>query len=76
MQAMKFKATIGANRILSLTLPASVRPGAADVIVLLEDDETWLPEKIPSDEVFEELLRFGDGRRLGGLSIREMALTL
>lgn len=72
MQAVKMKAAIGENRTLSLTLPATVRPGMADVIVLLEEDETRVPAKFPSDSVFEELLHFGDGRRLDGLSIKEM----
>ncbi len=71
MQTLKFKTIIDEERVLSLTLPADIRPGTADVIVMLEDDER--PGAPLSNELYEELLRFGDGRRLGGLSIREMA---
>ncbi len=73
MQALKFKTFIDEKRVLSLTLPADTRPGAADVIVLLSDDESKPANPPMSDALFEELLHFGDGRTLGGLSIREMA---
>ncbi len=73
MSTLKFKTVIDERRTLSLTLPATTRPGMADVIVMLKDDAPWEPVASPSDEVFDALMRFGDGRRLGGLSIRKMA---
>lgn len=73
MQTLTFKTVIDERRMLSLSLPKTIRTGAADVVVTLNDDDPWEPAKFPSDETFSSLMRFGDGRRLGGLSIREMA---
>ena len=73
VQTFTFKTTIDEKRVLSLALPADIRPGAADVIVMLEDDESGSLVKPVSDEMFDALMCFGDGRRLGGLSIKEIA---
>lgn len=73
MKMLKFKTFIDEERVLSLTLPADTRPGAADIIVMLAEDGPKSAEAPLSDELFNELLRFGDGRTLGGLSIRDMA---
>ena len=64
MQALKFKVDIGEDRTVSLTLPPGARPGeTAEVVVLLEEAE---PEFKPvSEEVYQKLLHFGDGRKLG-----------
>jgi len=75
VQTLKFDAVIDEKRTLSLVLPDSVRPGKAEVTVVLELDasgETTGAVKSPAEEAYEALLRFGDGRRLGGLSIKEM----
>ena len=76
MQAFKFKTVIDETHTLSLVLPSTVRPGTADVTVVLEMDEprkTAGTSESPTDELLERLMRFGDGRRLGGLSIKELA---
>ena len=75
MQTLKFKAVIDETHTLSLVLPSTVRPGTADVTVVLEMDEpreTAGAAKSAAEEAYEALLRFGDGRRLGGISIKEL----
>ena len=73
MQTLRFNAVIDERRTLSLVLPDGVCPGKAEVIVTVGMEEPG-PKFTPmSDEEFEKLMRFGDGRRLGGLSLKEMA---
>ena len=75
MQTLQFQAVIDEKRILSLVLPSTVRLGKASVTVVLEEDEpreTVGVAKSAAEEAYEALLHFGDGRRLGGLSIKEL----
>jgi hypothetical protein len=76
MTTLRYRTIIDERRILELTLPSTIRPGTADVTVMLEYDEGNAAAgatEPPSEAVIEALMRFGDGRRLGGLSIKEMA---
>ena len=69
MQTLEFKAVIDERRILSLTLPADVSTGPARVTVTLEPGE---PVKRPSPETVKALKAFHKGRRLDGMSLREL----
>ena len=75
MQTLNFDAVIDERRILSLVLPDSIRPGRAKVTVMLETErplDKTDSVKSAAKAAYDELLRFGDGRRLGGLSIKEL----
>ena len=72
MRTLKFEAVIDEMHTLSLVLPETIRPGKAEVVVTVESDEP--EEALPpmSNKEFEELMRFGDGRRLGDISLKEL----
>ena len=72
MQAFKFKTVIDETHTLSLVLPSTVRPGTTDVTVVLEVDEPVKTVKSPSPETVEALRTFHKGRRLNGLTLREL----
>ena len=73
MQTLRFNAIIDERHGLSLTLPGHIRPGRAEVVVTVEMDEPGPGFTPMGDDEFEQLMRFGDGCRLGGLSLKEMA---
>ena len=69
MQTLEFDTVIDEKRVLSLTLPAGVSLGPARVMVVLEPGETV---KRPSPETVKALKAFHKGRRLDGISLREL----
>ena len=76
MQTLNFDAVIDERRTLSLVLPGNIRPGKAKVTVMLEDGGSMKIDrtaKSTADEILEAFMRFGDGRRLDGITIKEMA---
>ena len=75
MPFMTFEAEIGENRILSLLLPCYVHPGKASVTVVFEEGDAAKADESPkpgATETFELFMRFGDGRRLDGITIKEL----
>lgn len=72
MQTLKLDAVIDETHTISLVLPACFRPGKAEVVVTVDEGEPKAENKPMTDEEFEELMRFGDGRRLDGISIKEL----
>ena len=79
MQTLKLDAVIDEAHTISLVLPANFRPGKAEVIVMVDAnepkaDKPKTPFKRMSDEEFEKLMHFGDGRRLDGISLRELIM--
>jgi hypothetical protein len=72
MQALKFDAVINEAHTLTLVLPDHIRPGKAEVVVMVDADDPSAASAPMTDEEFEALMRFGDGRRLDGLSIKDL----
>ena len=75
MQTLHFEAVIDESRTLSLALPGHVRPGMARVTVTVDTDTPSADPGAgpsPAEMAYEKLLRFGDGRRLDGISIKEL----
>ena len=78
MQTLTFNAVIDERRLLSLALPNDIRLGRAKVTVTLEEDSAKQEAMAPAgasrvpDEVHEQMLRFGDGRLLGDMSLRDL----
>ncbi len=71
MQTIKMKGQVGEDRTLVLTLPATVRTGMVDVIVLIDEPSDTPTET--TEDAFAELMAFHKGQRLDGLSLAEMA---
>ena len=72
MQTLKFDAVIDETHTISLVLPGYIRPGKAEVVVTVDEDAREVKNTPLTDKEFEELMCFGDGRRLDGLSIKEL----
>ena len=72
MQTLKFETVIDETHTLSLVLPDNVRPGKAEVLVTVDVDEPEASFTPMTDKEFDELMRFGDGRRLGDISLKEL----
>ena len=73
MRTIRMKARIDKLRNLSLPLPPDTPEGMVDVIILFDAEENALPQPEPVAEEFEELLAFHKGRRLNGLTLKELA---
>ncbi len=59
---------------ITITLPDDLAKRAEEKGLLSQTAiESYVRDRLQETDVFEALMRFGDGRRLGGLSIREMA---
>lgn len=71
MQTIKLKGLVDEDRKLSLTLPPGIPSGMVDVIVLVDEPEPDFPGA--GDDSFAELMSFHKGRRLGGISLKELA---
>ena len=74
MSVARFTTVIDESRHLSLTLPPDMHAGPVEVIVRQEvlSAKTPFPKKRVSDEEHAEMLAFHKGRRLNGLTIREL----
>lgn len=69
MQTPEFNAVMDEKRTLSLVLPAEVSLGPTRVMVMLEPGEA---RKRPTPETVKALKAFHIGRRLDGMSLRQL----
>ncbi|MCL2641353.1 MAG: hypothetical protein FWD53_10940 [Phycisphaerales bacterium] len=72
MTTLRFETMIDEMHTLSLVLPSNVRPGKAEVVVTVDVDEPNAAFTPMTNEEFDELMHFGDGRRLGDISLKEL----
>lgn len=72
MQTLRMKCRVNEDRKLSFTLPSDIPVGTVEVIVVVDNPES--DTSGADDTLFDELMAFHKGRRLNGLTIKELAL--